>query len=109
MLADPEMVIGHRRHERLVGDAKHLPLTGQGLKKIRHGSADASTDAGIDLIEQQRAGAIHSGKGCLEREQKTGHLTAGRHLRQRSQRLAGIGGKQKLHSIRAMLSGITGS
>ena len=72
MLTHPEMVIGHCRHERLVGDAEHLTLTGQGLKQIGHRSTDASADAGINLIEQKRAGAIHSGKGGLEREQKTG-------------------------------------
>ena len=73
MLADPEMVISSRCHKRLVGDAKHLTLTGQSLKEIRHRSTDATAYTGINLIEQQRAGAIHRGKGGLERKQKTRH------------------------------------
>ena len=109
MLADPEMVISHRRHERLMSDAKHLALTGKSLEKSRHRSTNTSTDAGINLVEQQRAGPIHCGNGRLERKKKTGHLTTGRHLRQRCHRLAWIGGEQELHSIRTMVSGITGS
>ena len=96
-------MIRNRCHQGLVGHTKHLTLLTEAAQQIGHRSTDAATDASIDLVKQQRAGAVHCGKGGLQRQQKTRHLTARRHLHQRCQWLTGIRGKQKRDSIRSMV------
>ena len=102
------MVIGGGGHQGLVGHAEHLPLGRQILQQLGHRSADAATDARIDLIEQQGHMRIRSRQTGFQRQQKARHLPAGGHLRQGRQGLTGVRREQKLHRIGPLLRGAGG-
>ena len=104
LLADPEVVVGRGGHQRLVGDTEHLAPLGQTAQQLGHGTADATADAAVDLVEQQGDVGIGGGQAGLQSQQEARHLTTGGHLRQRRQRLAGVGGEQELNCIGPLLT-----
>ena len=103
LLANPEVVVGSGRHQGLVGDAEHLPATGQLPQQRRHGGAHPTADAGIDFVKQQRLVGIGRGQAGFQGQQKATHLATGGHLRQRGQGLTWIGREHESHRIRPLL------
>ena len=101
-------MIGSSGHQGLVGHAEHLTVGRHRAQQIRHCSAHASTDAGIDFIKKKGTRTIHSRKGCFQGQQKPRHLATRSHLSKRSQGLTWIRGKQKLNSVCPQLTRISG-
>ncbi len=108
-LADPEVVLGRRRHQGLVGDAEHLAPLGEAPQQLGHGAADTAAHARIDLIEQQGDVGVGRRQAGFQGQQEAAHLTAGGHLHQRRRRLARVGGEQELHRIGPLLAGLGGA
>ena len=103
--AHPEVVVGRRGHQGLVGHAEHLALGGQAAQQLRHGPTHPATHARVDLIEQQGDMGIRCRQAGFQRQQKATHLPARRHLCQGGQRLARVGRKQKLNGISTVFGG----
>jgi len=99
------MVIGTGGNQGLVGDAKHLMTPCKTVQKLGHGSADATTHAAVNLVEQQGDREIRPGKTGFQGQEETGRFTAGGHVPKWGHGFTGIGGKEEAHILAAILRG----
>ena len=90
-------MIGAGGDLRQVGDREHLHPLAELLHQAADGLGDRAADAGIDLIEDQRAGAavlLAGGDGDGQRDAR--ELAARGDLGQRARRAAGVAGDEEL-------------
>ena len=67
-LRDYDVVMGTGRDLRKVGDGEHLVASGYPAHGVPDLEAHAATDAGIDLVEDQRRYVVEASEDRLERE-----------------------------------------
>ena len=75
---------------RLVSDAQHLVRLRDFAELDADRFADTSADAGIDLVEHDRAGKLGRIRDCFQHQHQTRSFTTGCDACQRLEILAGI-------------------
>ena len=80
LLRDRDLMVGHRRHLGEVGDREHLMRATQPGERFTDGSRRGAADAGVHLVEHQRAGCLDQHEA--QRQHRARQLAAGRHLGQ---------------------------
>ena len=106
-LADHQMGVGAGGDLGQMGDRQHLAVLSELAHQPPDGVADRAADAGVDLVEDQRAcaqaaclTAAAGGDGDGQRQPR--EFAAGGDLGQRPRRAAGVAGDQELDRLQAM-------
>jgi hypothetical protein len=82
-----------------VRDDEHLMVLCQHLQGMPDTGRDASTDTGVNFIEDQQWEPIGFGQNALEGQHDTGDFPSGGHPRQRPRFLARVSSDEKLNAI----------
>ena len=85
------------RHTEDLVHAREIP------QLLPHRHTDTTTDALVDLVEDQGRHLVGSSEHILQPEHQAGCLTTGGDLGQRLKTFPGVGGDQKLNSIETIL------
>ena len=98
VLLHDQMPVPERRNLGQMGDDQHLILLAEGGESVPNGYGRFATDAGVDLVKDERGGATGSlpppGQQEPDGQHGPGQLPPGRHFAEREQRLSGIGTEQ---------------
>ena len=106
------MLVGERRDLREVGDDEHLAALRERAQPPADLDRGPAADAGVDLVEDERArrrvapGAV--GERDLDGEHDAGELAAGRALAERAGGRAGVRDQQQLDAVGAVRAGLVG-
>ena len=102
-IRDEAMVIGAGRDLRQMRHCQYLSLEAQPLHQPADGFCDCAADAGIDLVEDQRADArvFAMTGGHRDRERDARQLAAGGDARERTRRAALMTGDEELRGFHA--------
>src|SRR5438876_274808 len=90
---------------RQVGDAEHLALLAEASQRPADRLGDAAADAGIDLVENQRADRRSLRRDHLDRQADARELASGGDPRERAQRQARVRGDLELDFLGPRRSG----
>ena len=69
------MMVCACRYLREVRNHDHLVVLSQPAQAVAHPERNGSTDAGVDLVEDQRGHPVQSGQDGLERQHDAGELS----------------------------------
>src|ERR1043166_8029922 len=100
-LADEQVCVGEARDLRLVRDAEHLIGARERLQLQADGLGDATADACVHLVEDNRAREASRRGARLQDEHQARSLAARSDLRQGPKRLARVRREVELHAVEA--------
>ena len=89
-----------------MGDREHLMVARHAAHRLAHLKPDASADARVHLVEDQRRHAIEPRENGLERQHDARQLTARRDTREWSLLVADVERHAKFHRLRAVRSNL---
>ena len=84
-------MVGAGGHLRQVGHAQHLPVLTQAPQQAPHGGGHGAADAGIHLVEHQRAGRAERAGGDRDGQGQARQFTTGCYSFDSSWRRSGVG------------------
>ena len=100
-LVHDEVGVGERRDLRKVRDADDLAVPRDVGDGAPDDLGDRAADAGVDLVEDVRAGGPLVRQHALEREERARELAAARDLAKRPRLLAPVGRDEELDAVDA--------
>src|SRR6185436_796525 len=98
-----QVPFGERRDRGQVRDAQDLVLRRDAPQVSADRGSEAAADAGVDLVEDQRAVAVRAAEHAAQREHDARSLAAGSYVAQARETFSGIGGEQEFDAIHPAL------